>query len=60
MQLESAELEEIETQKILGKRRKRPKIEDVPIDINALFASKKRFKPDDSTCDTVDPSQGLS
>ena len=56
MQLEGADLEELETQKILAKRRKRSKIEDVPIDICALFASKKRFKPDDSTCDTVDQS----
>ena len=56
MQLEGADLEEIETQKILAKRRRRPKIEDVSIDISALFASKKRFKPDDSTSDTVDPS----
>ena len=59
MQLEGADLEEIETQKILGKRRRRSKIEDVSIDINALFASKKRFKPDDSTSDSVDASQGF-
>ena len=42
----------------MAKRRRRSKIEDVQIDIGALFASKKRFKPDDSTCESIDASSG--
>jgi hypothetical protein len=54
LQLEGAELEELEARKILTKRRRRVgKIEDVAIDIDALFAAKKRFKPDDSTYESV-------
>ena len=54
MQLEGAEQEELEARKILTKRRRRiSKIEDVAIDIDALFAAKKRFKPDESTCESV-------
>lgn len=53
LQLESNEQEELEARKILTKRRRRVgKIEDVNIDIDALFASKKRFKPDDSTTES--------
>ena len=38
----------------MTKRRRRVgKIEDVSIDIDALFATKKRFKPDDSTSESV-------
>ena len=54
LQLEGAEQEELEARKILTKRRRRVgKIEDVQIDIEALFAKKKRFKPDDSTSESV-------
>ena len=54
LQLEGAQQEELEARKILTKRRRRVgKIEDVQIDIDALFATKKRFKPDDSTCESV-------
>jgi len=52
--LEGNEQEELEARKILSKRRRRVgKIEDVGIDIDSLFAQKKRFKPDDSTSETV-------
>ena len=38
----------------MTKRRRRVgKIEDVQIDIESLFAKKKRFKPDDSTSESV-------
>ena len=54
MQLDGAESEELEARKILTKRRRRVgKIEDIQIDIDALFAAKKRFKPDDSTDESV-------
>lgn len=54
MRLEGAEEEELEARRILTKRKRRVnKIEDINIDIDALFASKKRFKPDDSTCEST-------
>lgn len=54
LELEGNEQEELEARKILSKRRRRVgKIEDVGIDIDSLFAQKKRFKPDDSTSETV-------
>ena len=38
----------------MTKRRRRVgKIEDVQIDIDALFEKKKRFKPDDSTSESI-------
>ena len=59
LQLEGAEQEELEARKILTKRRRRVgKIEDVNIDIEALFETKKRFKPDDSTSESL--NHGLS
>ena len=59
--LEGNEQEELEARKILSKRRRRVgKIEDVGIDIDSLFAQKKRFKPDDSTSETVNPSSVLA
>ena len=61
LQLDGAEQEEHEQQKILAKRRRRSqKIEDVPIDINYIFSSKKRFKPDESTCDSNEQSSGYN
>ena len=54
LQLDGAESEELEARKILTKRRRRVgKIEDIQIDIDALFATKKRFKPDESTNDSI-------
>lgn len=54
MRLEGAEEEELEARRILTKRKRRVnKIEDINIDIEALFASKKRFKPDDSTYEST-------
>ncbi len=54
LQLEGNEQEELEARKILSKRRRRVgKIEDVNMDIDSLFAQKKRFKPDDSTSESV-------
>ena len=42
----------------MTKRRRRiGKIEDIKLDIDALFQAKKRFKPDDSTVETVSSSQ---
>ena len=59
--LEGNEQEELEARKILSKRRRRVgKIEDVGIDIDSLFAQKKRFKPDDSTSETVNTSSVLA
>ena len=61
LQLEGNEQEELEARKILTKRKRRVgKIEDINIDIDALFASKKRFKPDDSTSDTVTVNMKLN
>lgn len=47
MQLDGAEKEEIEAQKILNKRQRRVgKVEDFNVDIHSIFKNKKRFKPD--------------
>ena len=55
MSLEGADEEEIENRKILTKRRRRVgKIEDIPLDLEAIFARNKRFRPDESTSETLD------
>ena len=51
--LDGAAQEELEAKKILSKRARRVgKIEDMQVDIEALFAKKKRFKHDDLSTDT--------